>query len=316
VACYFKSSEVVTQPVGGEVNIARGIITHPLFWSMLDAIIQHMEILETTGWDDYELIDSGGGKRLERFGKYTLVRPDPQAIWESKADAKLWEDADAKFTEKWQNKNVPDSWNIKYKHLTFKLKLTPFKHTGIFPEQVVNWEFIEKKAKGLNILNLFGYTGAASLVAAKAGAKVTHVDASRPAITWLKENEELSGLLGQVRVIADDALKFVEREIKRGNKYDAIIMDPPVYGHSPDGSVWDFNKKFPDLIEKCSKILSDNPKFIIVNAYALSSSSLMLKSVMEDFLPKGGIEVGEICLKEKTAGRLLSTGIFARWQKK
>ena len=284
-----------------------------------------MQILETSGWEDYELIDSGNGKRLERFGKYTLVRPDPQAIWAPKLGTRDWALANATFDEKWNNKDIPESWIIKYESLKLKLKLTPFKHTGIFPEQSIHWQFIKNslltqsaklslsQISNRKFLNLFGYTGVASLVAAKAGAKVTHVDASKPAIDWLKENEKLNFDDSPIRVIVDDVSKFVEREIKRGNKYDAIIMDPPVYGHDPKGKVWDFNKDFPALMENTAKLLSDNPLFVIVNAYALSSSALMLENVMRDYLKKGQIEVGELGLKEKTDRRLLSTGIFSRW---
>lgn len=279
-----------------------------------------MQILETSGWEDYELIDSGNGKRLERFGKYTLVRPDPQAIWAAKLDTRDWVLANATFDEKWNNKDIPESWIIKYESLKLKLKLTPFKHTGIFPEQSIHWQFIYQtlsQISNLNFLNLFGYTGVASLVAAKAGAKVTHVDASKPAIDWLKENEKLNFDDSPIRVIVDDVSKFVEREIRRGNKYNAIIMDPPVYGHDPKGKVWDFNKDFPKLMKSTAKLLGDNPLFVIVNAYALSSSALMLENVVNDHLVHlgGVLESGELCLKEKSRGRLLSTGIFAKWQK-
>ena len=280
-----------------------------------------MKILETSGWDDYELIDSGNGRRLERFGKYILSRPDPQAIWKPSASNEVWGEANATFTDKWENRNVPEKWIIKYQGLSLYLRLTPFKHTGIFPEQSINWKFIEEKIKDesreIKMLNLFGYTGVASLVAAKVGAKVTHVDSSRPAIDWLKENEKLNFDNSPIRVIVDDVSKFVKREIKRGNKYDAIIMDPPIYGHSPKGDSWDFSRDFPSLMENVSKLLSDSPIFVIVNTYAISSSALMLQSVMSDYLGnlKGTIEVGELALKEKVGGRLLSTGIFGRWNK-
>ncbi|MEK7550955.1 MAG: class I SAM-dependent methyltransferase [Patescibacteria group bacterium] len=282
-----------------------------------------MQIFETSGWEDYELIDSGNGRRLERFGKYILSRPDPQAIWLPKLDIKSWEKAHAIFADKWiLNTDISEKWLLKYKDLSFWAKLTPFKHTGIFPEQILNWEFIsnslsQSQFSNLKVLNLFGYTGIASLIAANAGAKVTHVDASKPAITWLKENEEASGLTGKIRVISDDVLKFTDREIKRGNKYEGIIMDPPIYGHSPEGNVWSFNNNFPNLMNNVSKILSDDSLFVIVNAYALSSSALMLENVMNDYLGNlgGKIEIGELALKEKVAGRLLSTGIFARWSK-
>lgn len=282
-----------------------------------------MQILETSGWENYELIDSGNGRRLERFGKYILSRPDPQAIWLPKAPAEIWNKADAVFDKGWKMKTkMPDKWIVKYQNISLCLKLTPFKHTGIFPEQKIHWDYIQQRIpsakRQLNILNLFGYTGASSLVAAETGTKVTHVDASRPAITWFRENQSLSGLMDKpIRIIVDDAIKFTAREIKRGVKYDGIIMDPPVYGHDPKGGIWDFNKDFPHLLKNCSKILSGSPLFVIVNAYAISASALMLENVMKDFFEKlgGKIEVGELCLKEKIGGRLLSTGIFARWSK-
>lgn len=281
-----------------------------------------MIILSTKGFEDYELLDTGDGNRLERFGEYTIQRPDPQAIWKKSQPQNKWENADAKFeNEKWIKKDsFPQEWEVRYKDLKFYAKLSPFKHTGIFPEQSLNWDFIEetlRQARGKkyfqpNILNLFGYTGIASLVAAENGAKVTHVDASKPSISWARENQALSGLSAKpIRWIIDDAISFSAREIRRGNFYDGIIMDPPVYGHGPTGEIWDFSKSFPNLLENCSKLLSKNPLFVISNAYALSSSFLMLKNLFEDFLPKGNIESGELAL-EQSNKRLLSTGIFAR----
>lgn len=278
-------------------------------------------IISTDGWEDYELIDSGEGYRFERFGKYILSRPDPQVIWKKKASKDTWDKADAIFEKDWKlNSDMPPRWLLKYKDLSFWARLTPFKHTGIFPEQKNNWDFIEEKIKNagreINFLNLFGYTGISSLVAAKAGAKVTHLDASRPAMTWFRENQEASKLVEKpIRLIIDDAIKFTGREITRGTKYDAVIMDPPIYGHDPKGKAWDFEKDFPKLMENVSKILSDNPLFVIVNAYAISASSIMLGNVMNDYLGNldGKIEVGELALAEKTAGRLLSTGIFGKW---
>jgi 23S rRNA (cytosine1962-C5)-methyltransferase len=277
-----------------------------------------MNVLTTKGWDDYELIDSGNGLRLERFGEYIISKPDPQAIWNISEDIKIWEEADAKFTDSnWVKKpGFPEKWEMSYKDLRFYAKLTPFKHTGIFPEQSINWDFITKKLKNAkttpNILNLFAYTGIASLVAGLEGAKVTHVDASKPSITWANENQELSNLTDKpIRYMLDDAIEFTAREIRRGVKYDGIIMDPPVYGHGPNGQLWDFNKSFPILLSNCSKLLSDNPLFVISNAYAVSSSSIMLKNLFEDYFPKGELEFGELCLEQKN-GRLLSTGIVSR----
>ena len=272
-----------------------------------------MNLFTTKGWEDYELIDSGNAQRFERFGKYKLVRPDPQAIWRPKLQN--W-NPDAIFeNDKWSG-NISDKWIVKWKNLSFFAKLSPFKHTGIFPEQSLHWEFIENKIKDskrqLNILNLFAYTGASSLVAASLGAKVTHLDASRPTIGWAKENQELSKLSGKVRWILDDAIKFTAREVKRGNIYDGIIMDPPAYGHGPEGEVWDFNKSLPILLNNCSQLLSPNPSFVIVNGYAISISSETLKNLFLDFFPKMNIESGELGIEEKSGNRILSTGIFAR----
>lgn len=272
---------------------------------------------------DYELIDSGDGRRLERFGKYILDRPDPQIIWKKTLPEEEWKKADAIFRDGWQNRNVPPKWQMEYNGVKFWAKLAPFKHTGVFPEQAGQWDYINNqiiKSTNLqiNVLNLFAYTGIATLFAAKAGAKVTHVDASRPAITWANENRDLNGMQGAaIRWIVDDALKFSAREIKRGIKYDAIIMDPPIYGHAPNGTPWDFNKDFPKLLENCKQILSTKPLFVLVNAYAISSSSITLANTLQGYFGNlsGKIENGELTLKEKSGGRLLSTGIWAKWSK-
>jgi 23S rRNA (cytosine1962-C5)-methyltransferase len=271
---------------------------------------------------NYELIDSGEGRRLERFGDYLLDRPDPQIIWKKTLTAEEWK-ADAIFEDKWvRNIDVPEKWEMEHEGVKFWAKLSPFKHTGVFPEQAIQWEYIFDKVKGeereVKVLNLFGYTGIASLFAAKAGASVTHVDASRPAVTWANENKTLNGMENlPIRWIIDEAIKFTAREIKRGVKYDAIIMDPPAYGHGPNGEVWDFNKNLPILLENCKQILSDKPLFILVNAYAISSSSITLANTLNDYFGKlgGTIENGELTLKETSGGRLLSTGIWARWNK-
>ncbi len=274
---------------------------------------------------DYELIDSGNGRRLERFGKYILNRPDPEVMWQKSLPPEDWAKADAEFiNDRWVTKNdFPEKWELEINDLKVNLKLTPFKHVGIFPEQKFEWDLISKTVKETasepNILNLFGYTGVASLSALSAGAKVTHVDASRPAITWFKENQELSGLSEKyARIIIDDALKFTAREIKRGVKYDGVIMDPPVYGHGPNGEKWSFAKDFPKLLDNVSQILSDNPIFVVVNAYAISSSSVSLANILNDKLKNlnGNITNGELTLKETSGGRILSTGIWSIWQKK
>lgn len=282
---------------------------------------------------DYELLDSGNGRRLERFGKYILNRPDPEVMWQKNLPDSEWEKADAEFVRSYEDKgkwvtkgDFPEKWVITHNDLKVILKLSPFKHTGVFPEQEFEWnlinklikESVEKENKEPNILNLFGYTGVASLSALSAGAKITHVDASRPAITWFKENQKESGLDEKsARIIIDDAIKFTGREIKRGVKYDGIMMDPPVYGHGPNGEKWSFNKDFPILLENVSKLLTENPLFVIVNAYAISSSPTSIANIMQDKLKefKGNITHGELTLKESNSGRILSTGIYSIWQK-
>lgn len=286
---------------------------------------------------EYELIDSGAGRRLERFGKYILNRPDPEVMWQKTLPPEEWTKADAEFTDKWiKNQNFPEKWEFEVNNLLINLKLTPFKHVGIFPEQFEQWQLVSKSISEAchfvvnhstnnsvniqpHILNLFGYTGVASLHALEAGAKVTHLDASRPAITWFKENQTLSGLSEKpARIIIDDAIKFTAREIKRGVKYDGVIMDPPVYGHGPNGEKWSFAKNFPELLDNVSKILTPEPLFVIVNAYAISTSSTSIANIMRDKLQQfnGEITHGELNLKEISAGRELSTGIYAIYTKK
>lgn len=293
-----------------------------------------MDILTSPNWSDYELLDSGNGKRLERFGERTLVRPDPQAIWQPTLDHDHWHNVDALFKRthadegKWIKKtHFPDRWLMSYKHLSFWIKLTPFKHTGVFPEQAVQWDDIGnmiakrkalsvKREEDVTILNLFAYTGVASLAATAAGAKVTHVDASKPAVAWARENQEASKLNDKpIRWIVDDAIKFCQREVKRGVTYHGIIMDPPIYGHGPKGETWKFSEDFPKLLHICRQLLSDKPLFVIINAYAISASALMLKNVMQDYFAdlNGTIDCGELTLEEKNGKRLLSTGIFGRW---
>ena len=302
-----------------------------------------MKILSTSGWEDYELLDTGYGMRLERFGPYRLTRPDPQIIWKPRLSKDQWENADAVFDseqKKWIIKNnMPEKWLLRYKNVAFYAKLSPFKHTGVFPEQILQWEWIssvmvyshlkdqtqrkgiastQTPRKDVRVLNLFGYTGIASLVCAAGGATVAHVDASRPTIGWARENQAASKLTDKpIRWILDDAVKFVQREVKRGVRYDGIIMDPPIYGHGPSGEKWDFNESFPKLLSLCRQVLTQKPLFILINAYAISSSSLMLENVLSDYVSDlgGKIDVGELALVEKSAGRLLSTGIFARWAK-
>ncbi|MDB4939936.1 MAG: rRNA (cytosine1962-C5)-methyltransferase [Candidatus Doudnabacteria bacterium] len=287
----------------------------------------------------YQLLDSGDGARLEKFGEYVLQKPDPAVLWTKSLPESEWKKADAIYIRgsedrgnwKVQNKQMPEKWTLDYQipnssnpedKITFYAKLNPFKHTGIFPEQAANWDFIteklqaaKKQNKELKVLNLFGYTGIASVLAAKLGAKVSHVDASRPSLNDAKENMLMSGLPEDaIRWILDDAVKFTKREAARGNKYDAIILDPPAFGRGAKGEVWKFSDDLPKLLEVLRKVCSDDFQFLIINAYAVSVSAVLLKNLMEDFSknmhPKF-IDYGELILKQKN-GRLLSTGIFAR----
>jgi 23S rRNA (cytosine1962-C5)-methyltransferase len=284
----------------------------------------------TKGEKEYELLDSGEGEKLERFGKYILRRPDPQALWHKSHAPKEWANADASFERegnsgKWIfRKDVPKIWNIEFGELKLKISPTPFKHTGLFPEQLSNWQWAEElivKAKSegreVSVLNLFGYTGGASLSAAKAGANVCHVDASKSAIAWGKENAELSGLAAApIRWILEDAFEFVRKEIRRGKKYDGIIMDPPAFGHGPDGESWKIEESFVEFVDECKKLLSDAPLFFLVNGYAAGYSPTAYKQNISDLAEKfgGKIEEGELMIEEK-GGRLLPCGIFARWSK-
>ncbi|WKZ25829.1 MAG: class I SAM-dependent methyltransferase [bacterium] len=272
---------------------------------------------------DYKLLDTGNKRRLEKFGNYIVDRPDPEVMWSKGLSEEEWKKADAVFDGIWRIKNkFPKNWQINYGDLKLNLKLTPFKHTGIFPEQQFEWEIMKKHITNSksqpNILSLFGYTGVASLVALSSGAKVTHVDGSKPAITWFRENQTTSNLIDKpCRLILDDCQKFVEREVKRGNKYDGIVMDPPVYGHGPNGEVWNFTKDFPKLLDNVTKILTDNPLFLIINAYAVSTSPVTIENMLREKLAKfkGLISSGELFLEEESLNRKLTTGIWVAWQK-
>jgi 23S rRNA (cytosine1962-C5)-methyltransferase len=272
--------------------------------------------------DNYELLDTGKGRRLEKFGKFIISRPDPEVIWNKTLSESQWLKADAVFDNGWTTKNnFKGNWQIGYNGLTLNLKLTPFKHVGIFPEQEFEWELIKKlitNSSNPSILSLFGYTGVSSLFALQNGAKVTHVDASRPAITWFRENQVSSNLIDKpVRLIIDDCLKFVEREVRRGNRYDGVIMDPPAYGHGPNGKPWNFNKDFSKLIDITVKLLSNNPLFFIINAYSVSTSPTTIANLLREKLKgnNGEITQGELSLKEKASQKILTTGIYAIWKK-
>ena len=273
------------------------------------------------GWKDYELVDSGEGDKLERWGQYVIARPEPRAIW-NKGNIEIWKKADATFEgETWNFRQKPPiEWVIGYGKIRFNLRPTDFKHTGVFPEQAVNWEWIASQTpksgeQTPKILNLFGYTGGATMAAALAGAHVTHVDSSRPAMMWASENCTLTGIAkGQVRWIQDDALKFVQREIRRGVKYDGIIMDPPRFGRGASGEVWKLEDHLPKLAWHCKQILSPTPIFFLINAYTADLSSTALGNLLADII-EHEVEWGEIGLKESSRGRTLPAGIFARWGK-
>ncbi|MBI5222605.1 MAG: class I SAM-dependent methyltransferase [Candidatus Magasanikbacteria bacterium] len=290
------------------------------------------KILTTRKSKDYELIDSGEGEKLERFGKIIVARPDPQALWPKLRQAE-WRKADAVFFREeksgWKvNKNVPDNWLIELGGLKFKIHLSAFKHVGLFPEQVGNWDWLYEQIRnpkseilnhetGVRVLNLFGYTGGASLAAAKAGADVCHVDGSKVAINWAKDNAAASGLAEKpIRWILDDAIKFVKREIKRGRRYDGIIMDPPAFGHGPGGEMWKIEDNFLELLGLCFQVLSEQPLFFLINGYASGYSALAYANNLLGLKNKfgGEIEAGELT-NEEGGGRLLPCGIFVRWSR-
>lgn len=273
-------------------------------------------ILCPTDWLDYELIDTGEGEKLERWGKYVMVRPDPRIIW-GKNNPELWTVADAVFrNDEWKFKTKPpESWQIAYGQLRFALRPTDFKHTGVFPEQAVNWNWIgESLSPQRTVLNLFAYTGGATMAAALAGANVTHVDSSKPAMSWARENAVLTSISNdKIRWICDDAMKFVQRDIKRGVKYDGIIMDPPRFGRGAAGEVWKLEEHLPKLVRACKELLSPTPTFFLINAYTADLSSVAIGNLLADVLEKE-VEQGELGVKESSRGRILPAGIFARWK--
>jgi 23S rRNA (cytosine1962-C5)-methyltransferase len=288
-----------------------------------------IQVLMSTEWKDYELLDSGNSERLERFGRIWLVRPDAEAIWRPALPIHEWNKASARFIPSFEEMGghwekageFPIPWNLFYKDLQFQCQLTASRHVGFFPEQAVQWDWIidqiKKANRQLKILNLFGYTGLASLAAASAGARVTHLDASKKSISWAKINRELSGIPeDSIRWIVDDALKFVQREDRRGNQYDGIILDPPKFGRGPKGEVWEFYKVISEMLASLRQILSPKPIFIYLTAYAVKASALTLQEALSEMMHpfQGLTECGEVVLKDTSAGRLLSTSIFARWK--
>ena len=285
-------------------------------------------LLDCQGWTDYELLDSGAGAKLERFGKYTLARPETQAIWRRHLPASAWQRADATFERgddgqgAWtQRTDMPEHWELRWEDVRLWAELGAFRHTGVFPEQASHWRWLDglirESGRTPRVLELFGYSGITTLVAARAGAQVTYVDASRPAMAWARRNQEASGLTDRpIRWLLDDALKFVQREQRRGATYDAIAMDPPVFGRGPKGEIWRFQSDFPQLFAAAMRLLSDRPLCVLVNAYAIELSSLSLANLVADELAdRGGLlESGELTLSPRAGGRSISTGIFARWR--
>ena len=278
-------------------------------------------------WKDYTLLDASGGERLEKWGDVVLIRPDPQVIWDTPKKNKNWRKLNAHYHRsnrgggEWEFFDLPKTWQISYKNLTFGLQPFKFKHTGLFPEQAVNWDWFGDKirhaGRQVKVLNLFAYTGGATLAAAEAGASVTHVDASKGMVTWAKENAELSGLSDRpIRWLVDDCVKFVEREIRRGNHYDGIIMDPPSYGRGPKGEIWKIEEKIFPFIELCTRILSDQPLFFLVNSYTTGLQPAVLKYMLETALVSkvgGHVEAEEIGLPVSSNGLVLPCGASGRW---
>lgn len=295
-----------------------------------------MNLLQPTCWTDYELIDSGDNEKLERFGKYVVRRPEPQAVWRKSLSEAEWETkADAYFKKEkgkvsqdgndrgtWiQRKGMPDQWFIDYNYkemrLRFRLGLTSFKHVGIFPEQAENWNFIYDTLRGMNVnepkvLNLFAYTGGASIAAKSAGADVTHVDSVKQVISWSRENMEASGLEG-IRWIVEDALKFCRREVKRGKKYNGIILDPPAYGRGPDGEKWILEDNIAEIMNLCSELLDKDNSFLVLNLYSMGFSAVIADNLIKDYFPDvRECEFGELVISERS-GKRLPLSVFARF---
>ncbi len=282
-------------------------------------------------WKDYKIIDTSSGDKLESWGGKLLVRPDPQIIWKSDRKSDLWSKAHAVYHRsakgggEWEyNRRLPESWQISYEKLRFNIRPTGFKHTGLFPEQAVNWDFMADKIRNasrpIKVLNLFAYTGGATLACAEAGAQVAHVDASKGMVQWARDNAGLSGLSDKpIRWLVDDCEKFVRREIRRGNLYDAVVMDPPSYGRGPGGEIWKLEDSVYDLVKVCSEVLSDNPLFFLLNSYTTGLSPSVMKYILEDILKDkqgGEVTADEIGLPVESTGGILPCGSTAIWQRK
>jgi 23S rRNA (cytosine1962-C5)-methyltransferase len=305
-----------------------------------------ISLLPSPRWIDYELIDSGGGQKLERFGPYTFIRPEVQSLWKPALPAEKWQAAQAFFEPSGEEsgghwhfrKPINEKWEMTYpfsvspsgegpgvRELRFTVMTTPGRHLGVFPECATHWDWVAEKLNKkpnnkngqANVLNLFGYTGLATLAAAAAGARVTHVDASKKSVNWARENQLLSGL-GQkpVRWIVDDAMKFVEREGRRGAKYDGILLDPPKFGRGPKGEVWEVYRSLPEILWACRNILNEAPLFVILTVYAVKLPAIHAHAALEEMMQGfgGSLECGELVTQEKSAGRLLSQAVYARWQ--
>ena len=278
-------------------------------------------------WKDYEVIDTSDGEKLERWGKYTLVRPDPQVIWNTPKSDRRWRTYDGRYARsntgggQWSEKRLPERWQVQYGPLTFNVKPMNFKHTGIFPEQAVNWDFsmeqIKKAGRPIQVLNLFAYTGGATLAAAAAGASVCHVDAAKGMVSWARENAKSSGLEdAPIRWIIDDCAKFVEREIKRGRRYDAIIMDPPSYGRGPSGEIWKLEKDLYPFLQLVTGVLSDDPLFVIINSYTTGLAPSVLGYMLDTLVTTkygGRTECQELGLPVTNSGLALPCGSTGRW---
>jgi len=292
--------------------------------------------LEASNWRDYELLDSGDGLKLERFGKYIFARPESQAMWSRALPQKDWEAAHAVFQPTaeesgghWDfKKRMDEKWIMSYplpqlNEIKFSAMTTPGRHLGVFPEVASHWDFmvdlVQKANRPVRVLNLFGYTGLASLAAAAAGAQVTHVDASKKSVSWARENQTLSGLSEKpIRWIVEDAVKYMQREEKRGVKYDGIILDPPKFGRGPKGEVWEVYKSLPNLFEICRACMSDNPLFVVATLYAVRASAIHVAQALDEMMKKynGEIDCGELVTRETSANRLLSQAVYARWSAK
>ena len=308
-------------------------------------MVPEIHLLPSPHWKDYELLDSGDGQKLERFGSYTFVRPEVQALWTRSLPAASWDSAHAVFQPSGEEsgghwafkKKVPEQWEMSYLldlnpdpspgrkgELKFSVMTTPGRHLGVFPECAAHWDWMAKKIinvkqgtkTDVQVLDLFGYTGLASLACAAAGAKVTHVDASKKSVTWARSNQVLSELAEKpIRWIVDDALKFVEREARRGVKYDGILLDPPKFGRGPKGEVWEVYKSLPELLQACRAVLSDRPLFVVLTVYAVKLPAIHAYAALAEMMRscRGELECGELVTQEKSAGRLLSLAVYARW---